>query len=68
MVHVSVWAFHGAKDRNVPVSGSRDIIAEMKKSGGKPKYTEYPEGGHNIWEDVRKTPGLLDWLFAQKQK
>lgn len=67
MVHVAVWAFHGAKDRNVPVGGSRDIIAAMKKSGGKPKYTEYPEGGHNIWEDVQKTPGLLDWLFAQKQ-
>lgn len=63
---VSVWAFHGAKDMNVPVSGSRQMIAAMKKAGGSPQYTEYPDAAHNIWEEVIKTPGLLDWLFAQK--
>lgn len=67
MGSVSVWAFHGAKDMNVPVSGSRDMISALKKAGGSPRYTEYPDGGHGIWEDVVKTPGLLDWLFAQKQ-
>ncbi|MCF0063737.1 peptidase [Dyadobacter chenwenxiniae] len=67
MVAVSIWAFHGAKDVNVPVSGSRDIITAIKKAGGSPRYTEYPNAGHGIWENVIKTPGLLDWLFAQKQ-
>ncbi|MCX6215649.1 peptidase [Spirosoma sp.] len=67
MTSVSVWAFHGAKDVNVPVSGSRDMVSAIQKAGGRPRYTEYPDGGHGIWEAVVETPGLLDWLFAQKQ-
>lgn len=67
MAGISVWAFHGAKDMNVPVSGSRNMVTALKKAGGRPRYTEYPDAAHNIWEEVIKTPGLLDWLFAQKQ-
>jgi hypothetical protein len=66
IVNVAVWAFHGAKDHNVPVTGSRGMIEAMRKSGQKPKYTEYPDDGHNIWYQVSITPGLWDWLFAQK--
>ena len=68
IVDVSIWAFHGAKDRNVPVNGSRDMIAAIKKAGGNPRYTEFPDAHHNIWEEVKNTPGLLDWLFAQKRE
>jgi hypothetical protein len=67
IVNVSVWAFHGAKDQNVPVSNSRGMIEGMKKAGLKPKYTEYPNQGHNIWYQVSITPGLWDWLFDQKR-
>lgn len=67
MAGISVWAFHGAKDLNVPVSGSREMVTALKKAGGAPRYTEYPDAAHGIWEEVIKTPGLLDWLFAQKQ-
>ncbi|RYE23464.1 MAG: peptidase [Sphingobacteriaceae bacterium] len=67
IVNVAIWAFHGAKDRNVPVSGSRDMIEAIKKAGGNPKYTEYPNEAHNIWSRVSSTPGLIDWLFAQKR-
>lgn len=67
IVDVPVWAFHGAKDKNVPVAGSRDMIAAITKAGGTPKYTEYPAEGHNIWNKVRDTPGLWDWLFEQKR-
>jgi len=65
LTHVAVWAFHGKHDKNVPVSGSRDMINAIKKASGHPKYTEYPDEGHNIWYQVSITPGLLDWLFAQ---
>ena len=67
IVDVPVWAFHGAKDRNVPVRRSREMIEEIKKAGGNPQYTEFPEAGHIISTQVRETPGLLDWLFAQKR-
>lgn len=68
IVNIPIWAFHGAKDRNVPVSGSRDMIAAIKKAGGHPEYTEYPEEAHNIWDKVSETPGLWNWLFAQKRE
>jgi len=64
---VAVWAFHGKNDKNVPVEGDRHMIYALKKAGGHPKFTEFPDQGHNIWNEVTITPGLLDWLFAQKR-
>ena len=68
MVNVAVWAFHGEKDINVPVSGSRDMIQAMKKAGGHPRYTEFARQGHNIWEKTKDTKGIWQWLFSQQQK
>ena len=67
IVDVPVWAFHGALDRNVPVSGCRDVIEAMKKAGGTPQYSEFPNAGHGIWDEVEGTPGVMDWLFDQKR-
>jgi predicted peptidase len=67
MMDVPVWAFHGSVDRNVPVSGSRDMVAAIRKAGGKPRYTEFPGVGHNVWPSIISTPGVLDWLFTQKR-
>ena len=67
IVGVAVWAFHGAKDKNVPVEGSRNMINAIKQAGGNPIYTEFPDERHNIWYQVSITPGLWDWLFAQKR-
>src|ERR1700754_267973 len=39
-VRVAVWAFHGARDRNVSVINSRNMINAIKKAGGNPGYTE----------------------------
>lgn len=64
---IPVWAFHGKRDVNVPVSGSRDMIDAMKKAGGNPQYTEFEYKAHDIWNEVTATPGLLDWLFAQSR-
>jgi hypothetical protein len=46
---------------------SRDMIEGMKKAGGDPRYTEFPDAGHIISNQVNDTPGLLEWLFAQKR-
>ncbi|GLU55527.1 hypothetical protein Dfri01_49880 [Dyadobacter frigoris] len=67
MTDVAVWAFHGDKDPLAPVSSTRSIIAGIKKAGGHPKYTEFPNAGHNIGRQVQQTHGLLDWLFSQKK-
>ncbi len=67
IANIPVWAFHGAKDRNVPVHLSREMIEAMKNAGGDPKYTEYPEEGHIISKQVMATPDLLDWVFEQRR-
>jgi len=65
ILHVPIWAFHGEKDRSVPVRLSRDMIEAIRNDGGNPRYKEYPGMGHDIWNQVNQTPGLLDWLFSQ---
>jgi len=64
---VPVWVFHGAIDKVVPVAGSRDMVAALKKAGGKPHYTEYPDIGHNSWEGAYTDPNLPKWLFGQRR-
>ena len=64
LVNVPIWAFHGARDKLAPVAHSRDMIAAIRKAGGKPKYTEYEFAGHGIWDNV-KQEGIMEWMFAQ---
>ncbi len=64
---IPLWIFHGAKDKVVPVTNSRDMVEAVKKAGGHPRYTEYPDAGHDSWTATYKDPELYTWLFAQKK-
>jgi predicted peptidase len=65
---VPLWIFHGAKDNAVPVERSRSMVEAIKKAGGDPKYTEYPNEGHASWVPAYKDADMMAWLFAQKKK
>jgi predicted peptidase len=65
---IPVWAFHGAKDTAVKVSRSRNMIEAIKKAGGEPKYTEYPNEGHFSWGPAYRDADMFKWLFAQKKE
>lgn len=67
IAHVPVWAFHGAKDVGVPVKRAEDMIDAIKKEGGNPKLTIYPEAGHDSWTETYNNPELYAWLLAQKR-
>lgn len=67
MTQTPTWNFHGDKDDIEPVATSRRIIREIRKAGGKPRYTEYPGVGHNSFLWAYTEPGLLKWLFAQRR-
>lgn len=62
-----IWAFHGAKDTAVKPERSRAMIEAIKKVGGDPKYTEYPDVGHASWAPAYKDEEMFKWLFAQKR-
>ncbi len=65
--HIPVWAFHGDKDDAVPVAGSREMIAALKKAGAEPKYSEYRDTGHNSWSPAFDEKEFWNWIFAQKR-
>jgi predicted peptidase len=64
---ILIWAFHSAKDAIVKPECSRHMVAALKKVGGKPKYTEYPNVGHDSWNQAYRDPESLKWLFAQSR-
>ncbi len=63
--HIPLWAFHGALDSVVRVTRSRNMIRALERAGGRPRFTEYPETGHDAWTPAFREPGLFDWLFRQ---
>ncbi|MGD8450466.1 MAG: PHB depolymerase family esterase [Phycisphaerae bacterium] len=65
---IPIWCFHGAADTHVPVEQSRRFVAAIRKEGGNIQYTEYPAGGHNVWDQAYDDAELWKWLFAQKRQ
>jgi predicted peptidase len=71
---VPQWIFHGAKDNDTDVEtgyngamvGSRAVVRALRAMGGRPKYTEYPNGMHPIWHQAYATDELLPWLLNQR--
>jgi predicted peptidase len=66
IAHIPVWVFHGKRDEVVLPEQSRAMVKALKKSGGKPRYTEYKKVGHDSWVPALKEPELLQWLFSKK--
>ena len=64
IAQLPIWCFQGAKDEVVHPNLSRHMIAAIKRAGGAPRYTEFPEAGHNILPLVIAETELLTWLFA----
>jgi predicted peptidase len=57
------WLFHGAEDKIVPVSESRQLVKALQANKGDVKYSEYAGVGHNVWVNVITEKKLLPWLF-----
>ena len=67
LAKLPIWCFHGALDKNVPIERDREIIHAIEKAGGTVKFTEYPNGEHNVWDQAYGDPELWKWMFAQKR-
>jgi predicted peptidase len=64
---VPIWAFHGAKDRVVPLRESEDMVKAVKATGGNVKLTVYPEAGHDSWTETYDNQQLYDWLLKHRK-
>lgn len=65
--HLPIWAFHGVEDKAVPVAGTRQPIAALRLLGAQPKYTEYADGDHFIWDRAYGDKQLYTWLLSNKR-
>jgi predicted peptidase len=65
--HTPAWVFHGADDRVVPVSESRQMVKALNSiEGSRVRYSEYKDVGHNVWLKALAEKELLPWLFEQR--
>lgn len=60
------WVFHGADDRVVAVTESRQMVEALKKEKGNVRYSEYAGVGHNVWLKALAEKELLPWLLEQR--
>ena len=51
----------------MPPQRSRGMVDALKKSGGAPKLTIYPEAGHDSWTETYDNPKFYEWLLEQKK-
>lgn len=65
---IPVWVFHGAKDTGVPLSKSQEMVNALKATGAEPKFTVYPDAGHDSWTETYKNPDVYKWLLEQRRK
>ncbi len=66
---VPVWAWHGAADEVVPPSHSWDMVAGIRKAGGRRvRLTMLEEIGHNSWSAAYATPELYSWFDKHRTK
>jgi predicted peptidase len=65
--HIPTWVFHGAKDNVVVLQRSQEMVDALKKAGKEPKFTIYPEAGHDSWTETYDNPELYTWLLQQKR-
>ncbi len=66
LINVPIWAFHGAKDRVVPLKESEEMVKAIKVRGGEAKLTVYPDAGHDSWTATYDNQELYDWFLKHR--
>lgn len=63
-----IWAFHGARDRVVPLEESERMIDALRREGlPEVKLTIYPEAEHDAWTHTYANPELYRWLLQHRR-
>jgi predicted peptidase len=64
--NLPVWVFHGANDRVIPPTESRQMTEALRARGGRVLYTEYPGLGHDAWTLAYADHALVAWMLKQR--
>jgi dienelactone hydrolase len=61
--NVPIWAWHGKLDHSVHADESQKMIAAIEAASGKPRYTEVPDGDHDVWKVAYDDDALYAWML-----
>ena len=61
-----IWVFHGAKDVDVPLSESEQMVNALNAVGANVKFTIYPDRDHFIL-DTYENKDLYNWFLQHKR-
>jgi predicted peptidase len=67
ITRVPLWMFQSEMDMTVPVDLVRQMVRQIKKAGGTPRYTEYHRIKNEAWDEAFGEAQLVPWLAAQKR-
>ena len=67
LIHVPVWAFHGAKDATVLLEESVKMVEAVNKKGGNAKLTIYPNTKHDSWTATYSNYEVFQWLLTHRR-
>jgi predicted peptidase len=65
---VPIWAFHGEKDRVVPLEESQRMVDAVADAGGNAILTILPGRGHNLRDVPWENEELIRWMLNQKRR
>ena len=71
LTEVPIWAFHGTKDKAVPVVRTTDMYQSIKAATKlnplRIKMTLYENKGHLIWNETYDNSEVIQWLLTQRK-
>jgi len=65
--NLPIWVFHGAKDTNVLPEESASMVDAIRKSGGRPHFTLYPDLEHDCWTVTYENLKLYAWFLKHRR-
>ena len=68
LAKLPIWAFHGDKDKAVPLERSQLMVDAIREAGGSIKFKVYPGVGHNSWSLTYGNPDVYKWLLSHTRK
>jgi predicted peptidase len=61
-----VWAFHGAKDKEVWPHEDQKMVELIRQKGGDARLTLYDDAGHDAWTRAYADAELYRWLLSHR--
>ncbi len=66
-IHLPIWYFQGELDGNPLATTARYMMTLLEQEGATPRYTEYLNGGHAIWDRAYAEPDFFSWMLGYEK-